>query len=99
MYVAVLRWMKASMSRILHSRLSYFLIFYMWLSDLVPFYSEYSSYGSVMEGCEFAEVVLCEIPGLAAPEESVERACYVYLRFNSFVDVLVVKEVFCSSHE
>ena len=50
----------------------------MLLSDLVPFYSEYSSYGSVMEGCEFAEVVLCEIPGLAAPEESVERACYLF---------------------
>jgi len=78
---------------------SHLFVFNVLFPDLVPFYSEYSSYSSVMEDCEFAEVVLCEIPGLAAPKESVERACYVYLRFDSFVNVLVVKEVFCSSHE
>ena len=64
---------------------------------MIPFYFKYSSYGSVMEGYEFAEVVLHEIPGLTAPKESIERARYVYLRLDPFVDVLVVKEVLCSS--
>jgi hypothetical protein len=56
---------------------SYFSVFDVLFPHLIPIDSEDSTYGSVMEGCEFAEVVLCEIPGLAAPKESVERACYV----------------------
>ena len=71
----------------------------MLFSDLVPFYSKDSLYGSVVEDCEFVEVVFCEVPRFAAPEEGRKGSCYIDLGLDSFIDVLVIEEVFCSSHE
>ena len=71
----------------------------MLFSDLVPFYSKDSLYGSVVEDCEFVEVVFCEVPRFTAPEEGVKGSRYVDLGFDSFIHVFVIKEVFCGPHE
>ena len=72
---------------------SHLFVFNVLFPDLVPFYSEDSSYSSVVEDCELAEIILSEIPRLASPKEGIEGTGDINLRFNPFVDVFVVKEM------
>ena len=47
---------------------SHLFVFNVLLPDLVPFYSEDSSYSSVVKDCELTEIILCEIPRLLHPQ-------------------------------
>jgi hypothetical protein len=58
---------------------SYFSVFDVFLSYLVPIDSEDSANGSVMEGCEFSEIIFRQVPRFTSPKEGIEWPRYVDL--------------------